>query len=124
MIRDFYNAAAGRRLGEYSSRRIAWATFEDVAFRLIAAGEHPHFTTISQFRLDHGESLGELFVEVLLMCQRAGLVKMVHVALDGRKIKAAASKARGAAQLHRPRELLHGKGRGVHPSLQRTDHRG
>jgi hypothetical protein len=49
-------------------------------------------TTINQFRLDHGESLGGLFVEVLLMCQRAGLVKMGHVALDGTRIKAAASK--------------------------------
>jgi transposase len=82
----------GYCVGEYSSRRIARATFEDVAFRVIAAGEHPHFTTINQFRLDHGESLGGLFVEVLVMCQRAGLVKMGHVALDGAKIKAAASK--------------------------------
>jgi transposase len=82
----------GYCVGEYSSRRIARATFEDVAFRMIAGGEHPHFTTINQFRLDHGESLGGLFVEVLLMCQRAGLVKMGHVALDGAKIKAAASK--------------------------------
>lgn len=82
----------GYCVGEYSSRRIARATFEDVAFRMIAGAEHPHFTTINQFRLDHGESLGGLFVEVFLMCQRAGLVKMGHVALDGTKIKAAASK--------------------------------
>jgi transposase len=82
----------GYCVGEYSSRRIARATFEDVAFRMIAGEEHPHFTTINQFRLDHGESLGRLFVEVLLMCQRAGLVKMGHVALDGTKIKAEASK--------------------------------
>ena len=82
----------GYCVGEYSSRRIARATYEDVAFRVIAGGEHPHFTTINQFRLDHGESLGRLFVEVLLMCHRAGLLKLGHVALDGTKIKAAASK--------------------------------
>jgi transposase len=82
----------GYCVGEYSSRRIARGTYEDVAFRVICAGEHPHFTTINQFRLDHGESLGGLFVEVLLLCQRAGLVKMGCVALDGTKIKAAASK--------------------------------
>ena len=82
----------GYCVGEFSSRRIARATYEDVAFRVISGGQHPHFTTINQFRLDHGEALGRLFVEVLRLCQRAGLVKLGPVALDGAKIKAAASK--------------------------------
>ena len=82
----------GYAVGEFSSRRIARATYEDVAFRIISAGQHPHFTTINQFRLDHGEALGRLFVEVLRLCRAAGLVKLGLVALDGTKIKAAASK--------------------------------
>ena len=59
----------GYSVGIYSSRRIARATYEDVAFRVISGGEYPHFTTINQFRLDHGESLGRLFVEGLRLCQ-------------------------------------------------------
>lgn len=82
----------GYCVGVYSSRRIARGTHEDVAFRVISGGEHPHFTTINQFRLDHGAALGRLFVEVLRLCQAAGLVKLGTVALDGTKIKAAASK--------------------------------
>jgi transposase/IS5 family transposase len=82
----------GYSVGVFSSRRIARATHEDVAFRVISGGQHPHFTTINQFRLDHGEALGRLFVEVLRLCQESGLVKLGMVALDGAKIKAAASK--------------------------------
>ncbi len=82
----------GYSVGVFSSRRIARATYEDVAFRVISGGQHPHFTTINQFRLEHGEALGRLFVEVLRLCQAAGLVKLGAVALDGAKIKAAASK--------------------------------
>jgi transposase len=82
----------GYSVGVYSSRRIARATFEDVAFCVISGGEHPHFTTINQFRLEHGESLGKLFAEGLRLCEAAGLVKLGLVALDGVKIKAAASK--------------------------------
>ncbi len=82
----------GYSVGVFSSRRIARATHEDVAFRVISGGQHPHFTTINQFRLEHGEALGRLFVEALRLCQEAGLVKLGAVALDGAKIKAAASK--------------------------------
>jgi transposase len=82
----------GYSVGEFSSRRIARATYEDIAFRVISGDQHPHFTTINQFRLDHGEVFGRLFVEVLRLCRAAGLVKLGSVALDGTKIKAAASK--------------------------------
>lgn len=84
----------GYCVGVFSSRRIARATHEDVAFRVISGGQHPHFTTINQFRLEHGEALGRLFVQGLRLCQEAGLVKLGAVALDGAKIKAAASKHR------------------------------
>lgn len=78
--------------GVYSSRRIERATVEDVACRFLAAGEHPHFTTINQFRAIHRQALADLFVQVLRACQSAGLVKLDHVAFDGTKMKANASK--------------------------------
>lgn len=78
--------------GVFSSRRMARATFEDVAFRVLAAGEHPHFTTINGFRARHRAALARLFVQVLRQCQKCGLVKLGHVALDGTKMKANASK--------------------------------
>lgn len=78
--------------GVYSSRRIERACVEDVAFRVLASGERPHFTTINQFRGTHLESLAGLFVQVLQACQSEGLVKLGHVAIDGTKMKANASK--------------------------------
>lgn len=82
----------GYSTGVYSSRRLAQATWTDLGARVIAAEDHPHFTTINQFRLDHHEALGRLFVQVLAMCGRAGLVKLGHIAIDGTKIQANASK--------------------------------
>ena len=82
----------GYATGIYSSRRLERATVEDVAFRILAGGEQPHFTTINQFRATHRDALGALFLQVLLACQSAGLVKLGHVAIDGTKMKANASK--------------------------------
>lgn len=78
--------------GVFSSRRIERATVEDIAFRFLSAGEHPHFTTINGFRGTHREALANLFVQVLQACMSAGLVKLGHVAIDGTKMKANASK--------------------------------
>ena len=78
--------------GVFSSRRIERATVEDVAFRVIAAGAQPHFTTVNQFRATHRQALADLFLQVLRACQFAGLVKLGHVAIDGTKMKANASK--------------------------------
>lgn len=78
--------------GVFSSRRIERATVEDVAFRFLAAGAQPHFTTVNQFRATHRQALADLFVQVLQACQSAGLVKLGHVAIDGTKMKANASK--------------------------------
>ena len=78
--------------GVYSSRRIERATYEYVPFRVLSGGAHPHFTRINAFRKTHLGALGGLFVQVLQLCQRAGLVKMGHVALDGTKIQGNASK--------------------------------
>lgn len=82
----------GYAKGVFSSRRIERATYEDVAFRVLAGGEHPHFTTVNGFRATHREALAGLFVQVLRECQSAGLVKLGHVAIDGTKLKANASK--------------------------------
>ena len=78
--------------GVYSSRRISRACVEDVAFRVLAGGAQPHFTTVNEFRATHLEALGALFVQVLKACQSQGLVKLGHVAIDGTKMKANASK--------------------------------
>jgi transposase len=79
-------------IGVPSSRKIAKRLEEDIAFRVLAANNTPDFRTISDFRKDHLKVLGALFVQVLKLCQRTGLVKLGHVALDGTKIKANASK--------------------------------
>ena len=75
-----------------SSRRIAQRLHEDIAFRVLAANNTPDFRTISDFRKDNVDALSGLFLQVLALCQQAGLVKLGHVALDGTKVKANASK--------------------------------
>src|SRR3981189_3696295 len=78
--------------GIYSSRRIAKACRERVDFMSIVALDAPDFRTISDFRKRHLKALGKLFGQILQLCETAGLVKLGHVALDGTKIKANASK--------------------------------
>ena len=78
--------------GVVSSRQIQKRTYEDVAFRYLSADEHPDHSTINEFRKRHLEALAGLFVQALQLCQKAGLVKLGHVALDGTKLQANASK--------------------------------
>lgn len=78
--------------GIYSSRRIARACIERCDFMMIVALDPPDFRTVSDFRKRHLEALAGLFVQVLRLAETAGLVKLGHVALDGTKIKANASK--------------------------------
>src|SRR5579872_2343633 len=82
----------GYASGIYSSRRIAKAAVERADFMMIVAGDAPDFRTISEFRKRHLQALAGLFVQVLKLAETAGLVKLGHVALDGTKIKANASK--------------------------------
>src|SRR6201989_612019 len=82
----------GYASGLYSSRRIARACRERNDFVMIVALDPPDFRTISDFRKRHLKALGALFLQVLKLCETAGLVKLGHVALDGTKIKANASK--------------------------------
>jgi transposase len=79
-------------VGRPSSRRIERATYEDVAFRVLAGGQHPDHDCIAAFRKEHLGALSGLFVQVLRLCRQAGLVKLGHVAIDGTKVKANASK--------------------------------
>ena len=79
-------------IGIASSRKIERRLCEDIAFRVLAANNTPDFRTISDFRKDHLQALAGLFLQVLKLCRKAGLVKLGHVALDGTKIKANASK--------------------------------
>lgn len=78
--------------GVYSSRRIAQACEQRVDVMAVTALQKPDFRTISDFRKRHLKALGELFQQVLALCNQAGLVKLGHVALDGTKMKANASK--------------------------------
>lgn len=79
-------------VGVPSSRKIEQRTHEDIAFRVITGDQHPDHVRISEFRRRHLDALANLFVQILQLCRGAGLVKLGHVALDGTKLKANASK--------------------------------
>ena len=82
----------GYCIGVRSSRRLERATYEDVAFRLLTGDNHPDHSVISEFRRIHLDAISALFLQVLKLCQRAGMVKLGRVALDGTKVQANASK--------------------------------
>ena len=79
-------------VGVVSSRKIERATYESIPFRVLTADQHPDHDTIAEFRRRHLEALAALFVQVLRLCRKAGLVKLGHVSLDGTKVRANASK--------------------------------
>ena len=109
--------------GVFSSRKMARATFEDVAFRVLAANEHPHFTTINGFRAQHRAALARLFVQVLRECQKCGLVKLGQVALDGTKLKANASKHKAMSydRMRRDEEKLKAEIEGLLTQAEAAD---
>lgn len=78
--------------GVYSSRRIARACEERLDLAAVTGMQRPDFRTVSDFRKRHLGALKGLFLQVLRLCREAGLVTLGHVALDGTKIKANASK--------------------------------
>lgn len=90
----------GYASGIYSSRRIVKAAVERADFLMIVAGDPPDFRTLSEFRRRHLPALSDLFVQVLRLAEKAGLVKLGHVALDGTKIKANASKHKAMSYAH------------------------
>ena len=79
-------------VGKPSSRKIERACWDEVPFRVLSADSHPDHSSVSEFRRRHLGALADLFVQVLILCRQAGLVKLGHVALDGTKVKANASK--------------------------------
>ena len=79
-------------VGIFSSRKIQKRLVEDVAFRVLAAGNQPDFRTVSDFRKIHHKALEGLFQQVLRLALEAGAIKVGRVALDGTKVKANASK--------------------------------
>ena len=82
----------GYCVGVFSSRKIQKRLVEDVAFRILAAGNYPDFRTISDFRKLHLKALEELFQQMLRLTLETGTMKLGQVALDGSKVKANASK--------------------------------
>jgi transposase len=82
----------GYCVGVFSSRRIQKRLVEDVAFRVLAAGNQPDFRTIADFRKLHLKALEELFQQMLRLTLETGAMKLGRVALDGSKVKAHASK--------------------------------
>jgi len=87
-------------IGVPSSRRIEKSTYDSIPFRVLAANQYPDHDTISEFRRIHLTALSRIFLQVLRLCQKAGLVKLGHVALDGTKVKANASKHKAMSYDH------------------------
>jgi transposase len=79
-------------VGTVSSRKIERACYEDLAFRVLTANQQPDHSRISEFRRRNLDALKGLFVQILRLCQKAGMVSLGHVALDGTKVQANASK--------------------------------
>lgn len=106
--------------GVYSSRRIAGATYESVPFRVLTGDEHPHFTVINEFRTRHRAAVKDLFMQVLSLCARAGLVDLEQIALDGSKVQGNASKHKAMSYERMKRELERLEGE-VEAMLDRAD---
>jgi transposase len=90
----------GYATGVFSSRKIAAKLHEDVAFRLLAAGNSPAHRTIRDFRAFHLKELGDLFVQVVKLAKEMGLVKLGTIAVDGTKVKANASRHKAMSYGH------------------------
>ena len=101
----------GYATGVFSSRKLAQATHDSIAFRFICANTHPDHRTIADFRKRFLDELEALFTEILLIAQAMGLVKLGTVSLDGTKIKANASKHKALSWEHanRVEEQLKGE---------------
>jgi transposase len=82
----------GYATGVYSSRKIETATYDSLAFRYIAANTHPDHDTLATFRKRFRDEIKALFVQVLQIARENRLLKLGHIALDGTKVKANASR--------------------------------
>lgn len=82
----------GYTTGVFSSRRLAKLARRDVGAMMLAAGNEPDFRTLNEFRRTHLKELARLFTQVVQLCEKKGLIKLRHVAVDGTRVKANASK--------------------------------
>jgi transposase len=98
----------GYSRGVYASRRLAQGCEERVDFMAVTGLAQPDFRTISDFRKRHLAALSDLFVQVLVLCRKAGLVTLGHVAVDGTKVKANAS---------RHKAMSYGRMKAIEPAL-------
>jgi len=90
----------GYAVGIFSSRKMERSTYDSVAFRYIAANEHPDHDTIANFRKRFLKELSQLFVQILLVAHQMGVLKLGAVSLDGSKVKANASKHKALSYEH------------------------
>ena len=90
----------GYATGTFSCRQIEQATYESIPFRFIAGNNHPDHDTIANFRCRFLPQIKDLFVQVLLIAQRAGVLKLGNISLDGTKIHANASKSKAVSYQH------------------------
>ncbi len=90
----------GYATGIFSSRKLERATYDSVAFRVIAANEHPDHDTIATFRRRFLKQIEALFIEVLVVARELGVLKLGTVALDGTKIHANASRHHALSYEH------------------------
>jgi transposase len=87
----------GYSTGKFSSRKIEKATYEDLGFRFVAGGLHPDHDTLANFRKTFLPELKGLFVQILLLAQLSGVLKVGNLSLDGSKIHADASKSKAVS---------------------------
>lgn len=115
----------GYSTGRASSRKIERATYEDVAFRVLACNQQPDHASIAEFRRRHLKELGKLFVQVLKLCRRSGLVKLGHVAIDGTKMRANASKRKSLTyeRMNKVEKELEEQVKALLEEAERTDER-
>jgi transposase len=113
----------GYCVGLPSSRRIEKACWEDAAFRLLTGNLQPDHSRISDFRRRYLADLAGLFVQVLRLCKKAGLVSLGHVALDGIKIRANASKHKAMSHAAHAQKREATGGRDSGPAAQGRTHR-
>src|SRR4051794_20930354 len=93
-------------IGERRSRVIERRCAEDIAFRVIAANQVPDHATIARFRVRHERALAGLFIEVLGLCAKGGMVSVGLIAVDGTKLRANASKAANRSYAQIVEEIL------------------
>ena len=87
----------GYATGVFSSRKIEKATYETLPFRFVAGGLHPDHDTLANFRKTFRAEIKELFVQVLLLAQAAGYLKLGNISMDGSKVHANASKSQAVS---------------------------